>query len=370
MALGAAKKVLRREFDELIELLPNRMPGGANGEPLEPLVNAAEVLNRLQDIRARLDHCPEVKATLESLADAVFERTKPGSEFAALCLEVQSCLPQKVDLTLSTGLAGINDLSRVKSSEFLNAIESLRSVGHDANGYLGFQSTDELRVIEQRVRNLREDKRLNELTAMVPSLVEQLDRLREAAKAIWSDPELTDIEVVSMLLDCRNPESELSAMLQNPLMAGVAAYRLSRMLGRLNSVTMAGSGVKTKQSTRRKSKSRTEPSKLELVKRLLLARHCRDEPTDETRCHLSTQEIEDLTDKMVSKATAGRCLKELFRGDIAIYREACQKGTVAFFVQGLGEAQKTIGTTDPAVLAEMVTYDGKVVHRSRHPDAE
>ena len=233
MLTDAATDVLRPKIQKLLEILPETMPGGPTGEPLDSPIHAAEILTQLQDFRARLDHCPDLLAKLERQADAVFERTKPGSEFAALLLEVQSCLPQKVYLTLATGLAGINDLSRTKSSQFLDAIETLRSVGHDANGYLGFQSTDELGVIEARARNLQEDKRLSELTALVPSLVEQLDRLRNAAKAIWSDPELTDIEAVSMLLDCRNPESELSAMLHGTLFAGVTAVQLHRTLSRL-----------------------------------------------------------------------------------------------------------------------------------------
>lgn len=66
--------------------------GGANGEPLKPL------------------------------DAAIHERTKPGTQFAPLCVDVQDSLPQDANLSLATGLTEPTSHVRVTTSEVKRAM--------------------------------------------------------------------------------------------------------------------------------------------------------------------------------------------------------------------------------------------------------
>lgn len=354
-----AEEVLRREIEELIEILPNQMPGGMSGVPIVALDNSAEVLSQMQEIRSRLGHCPRAIATIETWADAIIERTKPGTDFAALCLEVQRSLPRKMVWTLATGMIGPDDHARVMSSEFMYSIESLRSVGHDEKGYVGLRSTDELRPIERHIKHIRESSVLSRLVESVPQLGEKLKHLRDAAESIWSAPEVTDIALAGTLLECRDPECEIGALLSEPLMGQVTGFRLSRLLSRL--LRSLDDEVSDDQETdtaggKQKRNRPRDATKHELVKGILLSHHQNSDGTIDT-APLSTRDIEKQAEGGVSDSTARKSLTTIF-GSVEKYRQACSNGTIETHINVLADGLKSLGTIDPSIVSAALQSDG------------
>lgn len=128
--------------------------------------------------------------------------------------------------------------------------------------------------------------------------------------------------------------------------------------------TARENGNRSSKKSGQKKKS-FDATKMELVKRVLKARHIDGKEPDRST-PFKTRELADACGQSesgklrVSESTARRLLEVIF-GSNQTYKNAVRNTAVEFHVKGLGEAMRSAGSVDPAKLAEMIADDGTLL---------
>ncbi len=120
--------------------------------------------------------------------------------------------------------------------------------------------------------------------------------------------------------------------------------------------------------TKRKPGNRNvDATKEELIKRVLVNHHIRDDETID-RSPLTTRKIEELSENIVSDSTAGRFIKREF-GSIRDYRRICQIGVIEVHVRSWTDGLRSLGTLDTSLLSETLDSSGQIMrsHRRSKP---